>query len=99
MLILPVCVQLIYLYPTYVCLIRNVYGKVVKRVNKTGSKRFGHAFLTLSSEAIVSYKVDNYYSKDHDSGVRYNDKSINISWMLEDSDIIISSKDKLLPYL
>ena len=62
-------------------------------------KGFGHAFLTLSKEAIVSYKIDNYYNKEYEHGVRYDDKSLNISWLLDNKDIIISHKDELLPCL
>lgn len=62
-------------------------------------KGFGHAFLTLSDVAIVAYKVDQYYNKEYDSGVRYNDPSLDIKWKLKDKDIIVSDKDKKLPFL
>ena len=62
-------------------------------------KGFGHAFLTLSSSAIISYKVDEYYNQDYDSGVKYNDASIGIDWRLDHSEIILSEKDKNLPTL
>ena len=62
-------------------------------------KGFAHAFLTLSNEAIVIYKVDNFYSKQHDSGVRYDDPLLNINWKLDKEKIIVSDKDKQLPYL
>ena len=62
-------------------------------------KGFGHAFLVLSETAIVSYKVDNYYDPDFDSGIRFDDPTLNISWELNTEDIIISNKDKNLPYL
>jgi len=62
-------------------------------------KGFGHAFLTLSKEAIVSYMVDSIYKKDYDSGVRYNDSNININWLIDMKKIILSDKDKSLPFL
>ena len=62
-------------------------------------KGFGHAFLVLSEIAIVSYKVDNYYNPDYDSGIRFDDHTLNISWDLNTENIIISDKDKNLPYL
>ena len=62
-------------------------------------KGFGHAFLTLSSKAIVSYKVDEYYNKNYDSGFKYDDPSIGIDWKLKYNEIILSDKDKRLPYL
>ena len=60
---------------------------------------FGHAFLTLSNEAIVSYKTDNYYKKEYEQGIRYDDQKLDISWLLKRDEIIISNKDKLLPNL
>jgi len=60
---------------------------------------FGHAFLTLSTEAIVSYKVDQSYNNVSESGIRYNDPSINIKWQLNDNKIILSNKDNKLSYL
>ena len=62
-------------------------------------KGFGHAFLTLSKEAIVSYMVDSIYKKNYDSGVRYNDSNININWLIDMKKIILSDKDKNLPFL
>ena len=62
-------------------------------------KGFGHAFLTLSKEAIVSYMVDSTYNKEYDSGIKYNDKSICIDWNLDENQIVLSDKDKNLPIL
>ena len=62
-------------------------------------KGFGHAFLTLSDTAIISYKVDNIYNKDADAGIKYNDSSININWELDKHQIILSKKDSQLSYL
>ncbi len=62
-------------------------------------KGFGHAFLTLSKEAIVSYMVDSIYKKDYDSGIRYNDKSICINWDIDEKKIVLSDKDRNLPFL
>ena len=62
-------------------------------------KGFGHAFLTLSKEAIVSYKIDCYYNKEFDAGIKFNDSSINIKWKLNLNEIILSDKDRNLDYL
>ena len=62
-------------------------------------KGCAHAFLTLSNQAIVSYKVDAYYSKSHDAGIKYDDPTLNIQWELDKKDIILSDKDNLLPYI
>ena len=53
----------------------------------------------LSEQAIVNYKVDNYYSKEHDSGILFNDSDLNINWELDESEIEYSKKDLNLPQL
>ena len=53
----------------------------------------------LSESAIVSYKVDNYYNPEYEKGIIWNDPNLNIDWMINDSEIIISEKDKNLPQL
>lgn len=62
-------------------------------------KGFAHAYLVLSDEAIFQYKVDNYYSPQHDRGIIYNDPEIKINLPIDDSQLIISNKDKNLPTL
>lgn len=58
---------------------------------------FAHGFVVLSNEAIVSYKVDNYYDSDLDRGIIFNDKDLNINWRLNNSELIFSEKDSRLP--
>lgn len=58
---------------------------------------FAHGYLSLTSETIVHYKVDNYYNKDFEDGIRYNDSFLNINWGVPIDDLIISDKDKNLP--
>jgi len=55
-------------------------------------KGFAHGFQVLSNYAIVSYKVDEYYNPDSDSGIIWNDKDLSIDWNLEIKPIL-SSKD------
>ena len=57
---------------------------------------FAHGFLVLSNEAIFSYKADNISSPKYDSGIKYDDKFLNINWQISPSEIIISHKDKSL---
>ena len=59
-------------------------------------KGFAHGFIVLSDKAIFSYKVDNIYAPDYDSGIIYNDQDLNIDWRLPKDDIVISQKDKSL---
>lgn len=56
---------------------------------------FAHGFLVLSETAVFSYKCDNYYSKEHDSGFYCLDESLNLNWKLD--NLILSEKDKNLP--
>jgi dTDP-4-dehydrorhamnose 3,5-epimerase len=60
---------------------------------------FAHGFVVLSETAVFQYKVDNYYNKDSESGIIWNDKTLNIDWRLGDSLIKVSDKDKILPKL
>jgi len=60
---------------------------------------FAHGFLTLSSTAIFSYKCDNYYDKESERGLNYNDPELDINWYLEDQDFILSERDKEHPNL
>jgi dTDP-4-dehydrorhamnose 3,5-epimerase len=62
-------------------------------------KGFAHGFVVLSKEAIFSYKVDNYYAPEFDSGILYDDKELNIDWSLPKSSLIISKKDANLQLL
>ena len=62
-------------------------------------KGFAHGFIVLSNEAIFSYKVDNLYHPENDSGILWNDKDLNIDWVLEKKDIIVSQKDSKLKSL
>jgi len=60
-------------------------------------KGFAHGFSVLSSEAVVSYKCDNYYNKASERGVNLNDSKLNIDWKIEKSKQILSEKDLIYP--
>ncbi|WP_055436213.1 dTDP-4-dehydrorhamnose 3,5-epimerase [Lacinutrix algicola] len=60
---------------------------------------FAHGFIVLSDTAIFSYKCDNYYNKDSEEGVIYNDVDLNIDWKLPENELIVSEKDIILPTL
>ena len=60
-------------------------------------KGFAHGFITLSERSVFSYKCDNYYHKDSENGIIYNDATLSINWHLPKEDFIISEKDIILP--
>ncbi|MFW5959904.1 MAG: dTDP-4-dehydrorhamnose 3,5-epimerase [Chitinivibrionales bacterium] len=57
---------------------------------------FAHGFVTLEKGVHFQYKVSNFYSKEHDSGIRYDDPEFNIDWPAQ--DFLLSEKDRQLPY-
>jgi len=58
-------------------------------------KGFAHGYIVISEEVIFQYKVDNYYSKEHERGILFNDPELKIDWKLNEEEILISGKDKL----
>jgi dTDP-4-dehydrorhamnose 3,5-epimerase len=60
---------------------------------------FAHGFVVLSERATIHYKADNYYNKESESGLFYNDPALNIDWGVPVDRIITSEKDLLLPTL
>lgn len=59
-------------------------------------KGFAHGFLVLEDDTIFAYKCDNYYNKAAESGIIFNDQTLQIDWKFSESDLIISEKDKEL---
>jgi dTDP-4-dehydrorhamnose 3,5-epimerase len=60
---------------------------------------FAHGFVVLSDEAVFQYKCDNYYNKASEGGLHYADPSLGIDWGLPASELLVSDKDKELPFL
>ncbi|GAA3566185.1 dTDP-4-dehydrorhamnose 3,5-epimerase [Snuella lapsa] len=58
---------------------------------------FAHGFLVLENDTIFTYKCDNYYNSASESGIIFNDRTLNIDWGMPDSQLIISEKDQNLP--
>tara|TARA_B100001059_G_scaffold236623_1_gene288350 strand:+ start:5261 stop:5815 length:555 start_codon:yes stop_codon:yes gene_type:complete len=54
---------------------------------------FAHGFAVLSNTAVFAYKVDNIYAPKFDSGIKYNDKDLNIDWSLGKNEVKLSAKD------
>lgn len=55
---------------------------------------FAHGFLTLSDFAVLAYKVDNYYHKDSEVTIKYDDSDLGIDWGVSLENIILSDKDR-----
>jgi len=62
-------------------------------------KGFAHGFVVLSKTAVFAYKVDNYYNKESDRGIAFNDPGLGIDWKINNQDLQISLKDKKQPFL
>jgi dTDP-4-dehydrorhamnose 3,5-epimerase len=54
---------------------------------------FAHGFLTLEDETIFSYKCTNFYNKESEGCILWNDPVLNINWNVHNP--IISDKDKV----
>lgn len=60
-------------------------------------KGFGHSFLTITDDVEVQYKVDEYYSKENDRSIRFDDPEIAVKWGIENP--VLSEKDLNAPFL
>ena len=60
---------------------------------------FAHGFLVLSDTATFFYKCDNFYNKESEGGLSYNDPMVNIDWNFPKEKLLISEKDLVLPTL
>jgi dTDP-4-dehydrorhamnose 3,5-epimerase len=58
---------------------------------------FLHGFIALEDDTIFTYKVNNYYSKECEIGVKWNDPTLAINWGIDEADALVSPKDVVLP--
>ena len=59
---------------------------------------FAHGYVVLSETAEFFYKCDNFYSKAHEGGIRFDDPGLHINWEFDLSKAIVAEKDLALPY-
>jgi len=60
---------------------------------------FAHGFVVLEDDTVFAYKVDNYYSPECDRGIAFDDKNLNIDWILNHDELNLSAKDTKQPNL
>lgn len=58
-----------------------------------------HGFVTNSEVSVFSYKCDQYYHKESEGGVHYNDPQLGIDWGFPQDQLVVSKKDSVLPTL
>jgi dTDP-4-dehydrorhamnose 3,5-epimerase len=75
------------------------FGKWVGEILSADNKKqmwipegFAHGFVTLSDTAEFLYKTTDFYSKEHEQAIRWNDETIGIQWPIK--DISLSAKDE-----
>lgn len=79
---------------------RKIFTVLISAENKKQlfiPRGFAHGFSVISETCIFQYKCDNYYSKENERGIVFNDCDLNIDWGIELSSAIVSDKDKVLP--
>ena len=94
--ILDVAVDLRKNSPTY----GKHYGVELSAQNKLQllvPKGFAHGFSVLSETAEVMYKCDAFYHKESESGIIYNDSTLNIDWKIPMNKAVVSEKDLQQP--
>ncbi len=58
---------------------------------------FAHGFSVLSEKALITYKCDQFYNKQSEAGILYNDTALNIDWQIPSNKELVSPKDIHLP--
>jgi dTDP-4-dehydrorhamnose 3,5-epimerase len=78
------------------------FGTVLSAENKKQMfipRGFAHGFLVLEDNTEFFYKCDNFYSREHDRAIKFDDPAIGIEWNISPTDLILSDKDKNAPLL
>lgn len=82
----------------------ETFGKYISIELSEDNKRqlfvprgFAHGFVVLCETAIFSYKCDNFYNKESEGGIIFNDPTLNIDWKLPLKQLKVSDKDRVLP--
>jgi dTDP-4-dehydrorhamnose 3,5-epimerase len=73
------------------------FSIILSAENKTQlfiPRGFAHGFLVLSPTTTFFYKCDNYYHKESERGLKFDDPELGIDWKLDAKDLILSEKDQ-----
>jgi len=76
------------------------YSLILSEENKKQllvPRGFAHGYAVLSETAIFFYKCDNFYSKEDEGGILYNDVTLQIDWLIPTEKAILSDKDLKQP--
>lgn len=80
----------------------KTYGQWVGEILDPKSKKLfltpkgcAHGFQTLEKNCLIEYFVTQFYSSDHERGIRYNDPQFSIDWPIKKA--ILSDRDKIWP--
>jgi len=83
----------------------STYGKYLSLILSEENRRqlfipkgFAHGYLSLEDENLFYYKIDNYYNKEAEGGIFYADKDIGINWLMNQDKLVLSEKDRSLPF-
>jgi dTDP-4-dehydrorhamnose 3,5-epimerase len=60
---------------------------------------FAHGFTVLSETAEFFYKCDNFYSKESEGSIAFDDPNLSIDWGINLADAILSEKDRVHPIM
>lgn len=80
----------------------NAYSIMLSAENKKQllvPKGFAHGYSVISETAEVFYKCDEFYHKESEGGIAWNDPALHIDWQVPADKIIVSEKDKTYPVL
>lgn len=84
----------------------STYGKSFNVLLSAENKKqllvpqgFAHGFSVISETASIMYKCDQFYNKDAEGGIKYDDPSLNIDWGISLDEAIVSEKDQILPFI
>lgn len=96
--VLDVAVDIRFGSPTY----GNWVSALLSAANRTQifvPKGFAHGFITLQPHTEVEYKVSDFYSREHEGGVAWDDSALGINWGVDHASVVVADRDRKFPRL